>query len=360
MKVIICASGAGGHVFPALILAKRLRQENSQVYFVVDKVGIESRLIENGLVIEFISATKISFSSIVDFLKGTINLIKSFFESLDILKRVKPSVVIGFGGYASFPIVSCAWLYRIPIIIHEQNVIPGKANRILSFFSKKIAVSFIQTIKYFPANKKIIYTGCPVRQELFEVRREDSFKFFNLNPDKFTILVMGGSRGSHKINEEFVKAVSLIREKSQFQIIHLTGDKDLDYVRSAFDLIGAVVCCVAFLEKMGYAYNIADLVISRAGASSLAEIVSFKIPSILIPYPFAYNHQMANALSLEKKGVAIVIEDKNLSKDKLKEILSNLLDNKGKLKAMKECFNRIAVPDATKNLVQLVISLVDK
>jgi UDP-N-acetylglucosamine--N-acetylmuramyl-(pentapeptide) pyrophosphoryl-undecaprenol N-acetylglucosamine transferase len=355
MKIIIASSNTGGHIFPALSLAQKLKQKNFQIYFVTDKGRIENKIIEKGFNLETISATKLYLNSPLAFLNSVINLLKSFPESAAIINKINPDVVIGFGGYASFPAVMTAGIYKIPVIIHEQNVIPGRVNRIASFFAKKVAVSFPEAKKYFNS-RKVITTGCPIREDLFQVGKDAALKEFNFKSDKFTILVMGGSQGSHKINEQFIKVISKIEDISMFQIIHLTGRNDFNYVKNTYGRTGVSACCVAFLEEMSYAYSIADLIISRAGASTLAEIITFKIPSVLIPYPFAYGHQKANAIILAEKGASIIIEDKDLSAEKLKEVLLQFLNSRDSLKKMKDALDKINVLNAADNLAELVIS----
>lgn len=357
MRILFASSGSGGHLFPALSLAKKLKQDNFDIHFIIDKKCSENRIRESGFAVERLSVTKFDFSSFKLFFKTLINLNRSFLESISILKIIKPAAVVGFGGYASFPILLAANLRGIPVIIHEQNVIPGRANRILSLFAKRIAVSFKESNKYFN-QKKVITTGCPTREELLEAKKEAVFREFNFAAQKFTILVMGGSQGSHRINEALVGAIIKIKDLSQFQIIHITGENDFDFVKGAYQKNGAKAYCVAFLKEIGYAYSIADLAISRAGGSSLAEIANFRVPSILIPYPFAYNHQKANAAVFRDCGGAIIIEDKDLSADKLKELILEFLNNRGRLREMKDSLNKIAIPDAADNLAQVVLSLV--
>ncbi len=386
MRIIIAASGRGGHLFPALSLAQELKRNNFQIYFVLDKGGSDQEVIKRGFALESLSATSIKLNSLKTFFGSTIGLLKSFVESLAILRRVKPRAVVGFGGYASFPVVLLAAIKGIPTVIHEQNVIPGRANRMLSLWAGKIAISFLATQKYFNSSKTV-FTGTPVREELLAAREEDALKEFNLEKDKFTILVMGGSQGSRRINQAFIDAASSLKDALlrpapfgqgfeglsceavhesstakkdalTFQVIHIAGRDDYDYVKNAYAKTNLRVCCIAFLEKMGYAYSIADLVISRAGASSLSEIAAFRIPSILVPYPFARNHQMANASVFRELGAAVIIEDKDLSGEKLRAVLSQLLSQKGRLKKMQEGFGRIGAVDAAKKLAQVVTSVI--
>lgn len=359
MKILIASSGAGGHIFPAISAAQELKQHNLQIYFVTDKRCPEDLIIEKGFSLERLSVIRLDFSSFFSFLKSLIKLIQSFFESSAILRKIKPSVVIGFGGYATLPIVFIAGLLAIPIVIHEQNVIPGRANRLCDIFAKKIAVSFKETEKYFDS-RKTFFSGCPVRACLKKVEKEIAFKELNLNPEKFTILVIGGSAGSRKINEVFLEAISKFKGLSQLQVIHISGERDYDFVKNAYRNIAVEACCIAFLKKMGYAYSITDLAISRAGGSSLAELAFFGIPSILIPYPFAYNHQKANAAVFENHKASIVIEEKELSAERLNTEIFSLLSEKQALITMKKNAEKLASFDAPERLAEVVLSLAEK
>jgi UDP-N-acetylglucosamine--N-acetylmuramyl-(pentapeptide) pyrophosphoryl-undecaprenol N-acetylglucosamine transferase len=350
MKIIIATGASGGHIFPALSLADELR-DNFEIVFVCDKGKSRESISQKGYKAVAISAVKPGPARNIFFFLW--RLFKSFVESIRIIRDFKPDVVAGFGSYVSFAVVLAAKSKKIPTIIHEQNVIPGKANRILSGIVDKIAVSFAEGRKYFPESK-VVLTGCPLRRDLLGIDEKLARERFNFVADKFTILVSGGSQGSHHLNLEFIKAISGIEDKRDLQVIHLTGSFDYDLVKSEYGRMGIAHCVFAFLEEMGYAYKIADLVISRAGASAITEIVFFRKAAILVPYPFAEAHQIQNAKILTDKGGALLIEDSDLSAEILRENILELKNNRELLNQMAMKNNGLAGIDAAKNLADEV------
>jgi UDP-N-acetylglucosamine--N-acetylmuramyl-(pentapeptide) pyrophosphoryl-undecaprenol N-acetylglucosamine transferase len=215
-------------------------------------------------------------------------------------------------------------------------VIPGRANKLLARFVDRIAISFADSEGYFKAHKnKVILTGNPLRKEILKIDKDKALDFFGLDHRRLTVLVMGGSQGSSRINRAFVKAAARINDKSRFQVIHLAGSKDLNFLEEEYRNSGISVKLFAFLEPIAYAYSASDLIISRGGATSISEITFFKLPAIIIPYPYAYRHQMMNACVLERNASALIIEDTELYTDKLlKEILESLLEHPDKLQGM--------------------------
>jgi len=245
-------------------------------------------------------------------------------------------VVVGFGSIASIPAVIFAWFSRARTAIHEQNVMPGLANRLLAWFSDKIALSFGKTRDYFRAfDSKIVVTGNPVRRGLTRIDKNESLRFFGFKSGKATLLVMGGSQGSHSINLGVIKAVSGLAAKDRLQIIHLAGARDLKFAEEAYKGSGIDVRLFSFLEAMAYAYSASDFAISRAGATTVTELAYFSLPAILIPYPYAAEHQAANAGVLKEQGCAYVIGDSQLDGDTLGRALASLLDEPGTVAKMR-------------------------
>jgi UDP-N-acetylglucosamine--N-acetylmuramyl-(pentapeptide) pyrophosphoryl-undecaprenol N-acetylglucosamine transferase len=334
-------------------LAKRLRlkRKDSEIIFFVPKDRLTQLILT-----EF----KVRYSSIGGFrISSMFGLIKCFFESLLFLKDFKPDIVIGFGGAGSLPLILEAKILGIRTLIHEQNVIPGRTNRFLSFFVDRICVSFPETKDYFlRVNKrKVIFTGNPLREEIGTKSKIESLRYFDLDFDRFTLLIMGGSQGSSKINSIFLETL-LYFQNNDLQVIHITGFRDYRYVRNFYEKIRFKNSRVFdFLERADYAYGAADLVICRSGATTISEITKCKLPSILIPYPYAYGHQKENALTLARKGAAILIEDKDLSPSYLRDIILDLKNDRGRLKEMSSKFEELRIPDATQRLSEEVLSL---
>ncbi|MER3446416.1 MAG: undecaprenyldiphospho-muramoylpentapeptide beta-N-acetylglucosaminyltransferase [Candidatus Dadabacteria bacterium] len=351
MRIIIAGGGTGGHIFPAISIAEEIlmRDSENKVLFVGTKRGMESRVIKNHA-IEYISSGGVVGKGFIGSLKGIAFAIKGFFDSLRIIREFKPDLILGVGGYASGPMVFASWLFMIPTAVCEQNSIPGITNRILGKFVKRVFASFEESIVFFP-RKKTILVGNPVRRYI--LMEKDSSRRQNV----FTILVFGGSQGSHRLNISVPRAFGILGRKD-ISLIHQTGYDDLNDVRKAYEWYGIRAEVFSFIEDIGSVYRHSDLVIGRAGAGTIAEITALGMPSILVPYPFsAYNHQFENAKSLERAGAAVVIEDKDAVPERFAEVLSDLL-RREKLKEMGERARRLGRPDAAKRIVDEIYKLV--
>lgn len=358
-KILIVTGASGGHIFPALGLLGRLRDKHKNIdALLVLPRGIKNQFTCNDYRVSYVSASAIKIKFDLRNLTAIFNFLKSFFEGIFILAEFRPTVVVGFGSIISIPLVFAAWLFRIKTLIHEQNVFPGRANRFMAVFVDKVAVSFPQTKDYLRAGQgKIVFTGNPIRQELKRCPKNESLDFFGLSQDKLTILVMGGSQGSHRINGAFLEAIARINNQDRLQVIHLTGQMDYDQVRASYEGLKIQVRLFSFLEKMQFAYSASDIVISRAGATTIAELAYFALPAILIPYPFAYQHQLLNAQALGSYGSAVVLEEKALGNDGLRQAIAGLLDNPAKIHFMRDAYRNISWSRADNLLAEEVFSL---
>ncbi|MCR4337952.1 MAG: UDP-N-acetylglucosamine--N-acetylmuramyl-(pentapeptide) pyrophosphoryl-undecaprenol N-acetylglucosamine transferase, partial [Candidatus Omnitrophica bacterium] len=225
MKCVMATGGSGGHIFPAIEVAKVLRQAGHEVIFAGTFRHFHHQIAREGFVLYEFETKPFSIKAWNGFCEFSRSLSKSFFSSLKLLKEIQPDVVIGFGGYGSFPIVVSGILLNFPTMIHEQNVIPGRANRILAPGVKRIAISFEETQKYFPA-QKTVWTGCPCRLANTQLNRSSILKEFGLSEHKKTILVLGGSQGSQRINQAFMDVSYLLKDEIPLQVIHLSGERD--------------------------------------------------------------------------------------------------------------------------------------
>jgi UDP-N-acetylglucosamine--N-acetylmuramyl-(pentapeptide) pyrophosphoryl-undecaprenol N-acetylglucosamine transferase len=340
-KVVIVAGGTGGHIYPAIAIAEVLRQD-VEVLFVTQKGRSTELLKKEGykpftLSLERWKRKVFSSNTLKVVFLNIVALFKSFF----FLRKEKSSVVVGMGGFVSFPTIFASWLLSIPILICEQNAVFGLANRILSRFSKEIALSYEETLS-LPRNKKTALTGNPVRRKIGKVSKKDAIFYFGLDPNKKTILITGGSQGAVSINKAVFEIVS---ELSSFQIFWITGEADYPYVKQRVQSKDNVRI-FTFIYEMEMVYGAADLVISRAGATALAEISKCGLPAILIPYPHAIDdHQLENARRYEN---GVVIEEKELAAERL---LSAILKMKDKERMPDQ-------KDSTQNLVSLIFSYV--
>jgi len=328
MRALVTAGSSGGHIFPALSFIEGLKKEypGTSALLVLPANAAVKKDALAGFDIKYISVS------------SAWGLLKSFFQGAFLIAEFRPDIAVGFGSISSLPVMLCAWLFRIPTMIHEQNVIPGKANVLLAWFCDSVAVSFEQTRSYLKQKGKIILTGNPVRQKLEVVDKQKALKFFGLQ-DKTTILVMGGSQGSSRINAEFLKAAGSIR--GDLQVIHLCGPRDPDMLKSGYDKLGIEARVFSFLDQMHYAYSASDLLIARAGAITISEAAFFGIPAILIPYPFAGAHQAANARVLTSRGCAIEIEDPKLTPGLLKDKIEGLMGNAKRLEEMRLAYKSL-------------------
>lgn len=360
MKVLVVTGPSGGHIFPALGFLDTLKEKykNIDALLILPKRSIAGPIGTFGYNVNYISISPIklsldfkNFFAILEFFKGSL-------ESLFIMLRFRPDIVVGFGSLISIPLVMFAWVFRIKTLIHEQNVIPGRANRLLAKFTDRIAISFAKTQDYFKdCKRKIALTGNPIRKELIRIDKDRALDFFGFNNNKFTILVIGGSLGSHSINTGFLRAISMMPEKPNLQIIHLTGHKDYDLLKQSYESLNIDIKLFKFLNSMQYAYSASDLVLSRAGATTIAEIIFYALAAIIIPYPYAYKHQIANAKVLERMGSAIIVDDNDLDSGILIRVIESLLNNPDRLKNMRSIYRNFLRPNANDLLVNEVMSL---
>lgn len=364
MRILIAAGGSGGHIFPAVALARTLKEKDGSlnIKFVGSNKALDRRIFEKeGFGYSLLSANKLPYKLtpqvILFFVRSAFDLVRSFF----IIVSYRPDVVIGFGGYVSCHIIFFAYLFRIPKIVHEQNAVPGRANKILFRLADSIAISFEETRRYIggPDRKKIIFTGNPIRPEMFGADRAHAIKSFGLEEGKFTILVIGGSQGAHFLNETFINTLSTFDERirSSLQVIHLTGLKDYEWALGAYGGLGLVNRVYSFIDRIEEAYSASDLVITRSGASAIFEIASFGKPMILVPYPFAMSHQSENARVFSEKGAAIEIEERVLTARTFKDNILGLLNDRSRLNKLAESAKGLSVPEASGRLAGQVLRM---
>jgi len=343
----------GGHIFPAIAMATEFKRRfpQSQLVFVGTKEGMEKRIVpQYGFKLLFIQTRGLSRRSYLSNFLLVFYLLKGFYQALKILNRERPNLVVGTGGYVSFPVVMLASLKSIPTMIQEQNSYPGISTRFLAHFVDRVCLSYAESVKYFSSEKKLEVIGNPVREDLIHRERSQALKKFGLREGKKTIFVFGGSQGAHTINHIFLQCLDLL--KPEWQVLWQTGEADFSEISQKVK--GEAIACAVypFIEDMGSAYAASDLVISRAGALTLAEITACGKPSVLIPFPFATaDHQRHNAEALQKKGAATVILQKDLTAQVLAEKICSLLSDETELKQMVEKSKSMGKPKATFLLV---------
>ena len=359
IRCIIAGGGTGGHLFPGITIARELeaRCENTAVLFVVGRKRMESEILRRyGFSVVFIDVEGMKGRGWKKGVAVLSMLPKSLFQSMRIIRDFKPSVVMGVGGYSAGPFCLAARLLGVPTAIHEQNSYPGLTNRLLARVVDRIFVSFAESEPYF---KKSILTGNPVRRELLLPPQDSS-------PPKenFTVLVVGGSQGARAVSEAFVKAYGILKKSDKkIDFLHQTGPQDHRRVLENYRAIGFngpkfEEKVLPFIRDMTSAYHQADVVVSRAGATTLFELAALGKPSILIPYPYATNgHQETNAQALARSGGAEMILQKDLTGEMLANKLSTYMDHPQRLQEMGKAAHTFSRPDADRIIVDHILKL---
>ncbi|MBI3602280.1 MAG: undecaprenyldiphospho-muramoylpentapeptide beta-N-acetylglucosaminyltransferase [Candidatus Omnitrophica bacterium] len=327
MRIVIATGGTGGHIFPALQTACVLRDRGHEVIFAGVLALSEEKVKAQGFKTIVIKARGLTNRSLTGLLQFSFFMLQAIGSAIQALGQTQPDKVIGFGGYGSFAVVLAARLLHIPTMIHEQNMVPGKANRLLAKVVKKVAISFLETQNYLNPHK-IVLTGCPCHQQRSLESRENLLQKFSLEADRATILLLGGSQGSQKLNEVFFAMMSSGGQHRPVQAIHMTGAKEYLLYTTKYQNSSLPVKVFEFISPIEEAYAIADVVIARAGAATVWELGFFAKPSILVPYPLADGHQKYNAQLLVRGGLAQMIEQKDLTADILKKAVQSLLETK--------------------------------
>lgn len=371
MNIIIAGGGTGGHLYPGIAVAEEfegrpldggVKIQKDNIVFAGTEHGIEAKVIpREGYPIRFLRAEGLVGKSILKKAKASFLFLLSIRDSLKIIRSIKPDIVIGVGGYASVGMVLAAHFKGIPTMILEQNSVPGSANRFLSKFVDAIAVTYQESTDFFPHYKTYL-TGNPVRKGMLATDKEKAYSIFPIEKDRFTIFVFGGSSGARSINYFIVEALRHLTDlRKNIQFLHQTGQRDYDEVREAYLRLGFSGVVTPYIYQMAEAYAISDIVVSRAGATTLSEITITGKPSILIPYPYAAaNHQEYNARKLEDMGAARLILEKDLNGEKLASSIRELYENKEMRIEMQKAALAFGRTDAAEKIVDLAMSLIKK
>ena len=336
--ILIMAGGTGGHIFPGLAVAAEMRAAGWDVVWMGGRGGMEERLVpKHGYRAAWIRAKAARGKGIVQKLMLPTNLLYSFWESARHIRRIRPNVVLGLGGYVAFPGGMMASLLNKPLALHEQNAIAGLTNRVLSAVSDKVMQAFPETLKGAE------WTGNPVRAEISSL--ESPEKRFQSRTGPLRILVVGGSLGAQALNDVLPKAISLLGEKPH--VVHQAGEKHLEALQKNYAAAGVQGELVAFIDDMASRYAEADLVICRAGAVTVSELAAGGVASVLVPFPHAVDdHQTANAKFLSDRGAAILIQQRDLTPQKLADLIVSL--DRPKLLDMARKASSLGKPDAAK------------
>ncbi len=359
MKVLLTGGGTGGHIYPALALAKNIREHypQAELLYVGTKTGLEADIVtKTDIPMSYIQVSGFKRSLSFHNFKVIYQFITACRQVKKIFQTFQPDVVVGTGGYVAGPVVYMAKQCKIPSIIHEQNAIPGLTNTFLSHFADVVAVTFPETQAKFSQAAKVVVTGNPRASEVALADKQHGITSLGVKADMPTVLALGGSRGAKAIND-FMETLLDSKEELPFQLIFVTGNVHYD----RFKMKGkrANVHIHPYIYNMPEVLACADLVIGRAGATFLAEVTSLGIPSILIPSPYVTNnHQFHNAKALEKQGAAIVVEEKNIEAAKLKETINNLIHNKSALEELQSAAKNLGKPDSADTFRKEIEALV--
>lgn len=347
MRLLLAGGGTGGHLFPAVALAERLRQEepDSEVLFVGTERGIEAKVLpELEWPLATVDITGFSGQGALAKLEVGFKLMGSVMQGMRIINNFSPDIVIGVGGYASAPLVIAARLKRVPVVLHEQNAVPGLTNRLLGRWADRVCISFDETSRWFD---RAIVTGNPLREGLEDCPGD-------AEGDKPVLLVFGGSRGARAINETFCAALPGLQAwQGRLEIVHQTGEEDLEAVRKKYSKSGWDPAGVTpFIKDMAEVYRRAHLVLCRAGATTVAELTACGRAAILIPYPYAANdHQKANAEALAQKGAALMIEQDTLNSEELATVIKRLLNAPAEIRNMARVARSQGRPGAAEKIL---------
>ncbi len=354
MKIGIACGGTGGHVFPGLATADVLGRRGHEVELWVSGKDVESAALATWQGRKVcVPAEGFAHGARWQALRAAWRLWQASRACRRIMQAAPPRVVLAMGSYASVGPVAAALRLKVPVVLHEANVIPGRAIALLSRWATAVGISFEET-SFYLKRREVVLTGMPLRRDL--IRRDGIKCLPELNRGLFTLLVMGGSRGARSLNEIATAAVCLARRMgNSLQVIHLAGVDDEPRVRAAYAQAGMPHVVQAFVQDMASLYAAADLAICRSGAATCAELVNFEVPALFVPYPHAtHNHQMMNARAMEKKGVADVIPEKDLSPEWLAEYITGCMATPERVARMSAAAKKMSGRDAAETLADLV------
>jgi UDP-N-acetylglucosamine--N-acetylmuramyl-(pentapeptide) pyrophosphoryl-undecaprenol N-acetylglucosamine transferase len=352
MRVILAGGGTGGHVIPALAIAQQLKQAyRAEALFIGTARGIENRMVPAaGFPLRLVQVGALKNVGLKTRLETAFDLPKAIWSSWQILREFRPDVVIGVGGYASGPAMMAAILSRVPTLAFEPNAVPGFANRMVAPLVSAAAVHFEHTAQYF-RNCKV--TGVPVRQAFFaaaETRQDGTAP---------SLLIFGGSQGAHAINQAVIEALPMLqRAVPELRIVHQTGERDYNDADAAYQNAGLRAEVYRFIDDMPARFAHADLVICRSGASTVGEITAAGKPALFIPFPRAADdHQKVNAQTLVRSDAAVMIEESQLSGERLAQAVISLVRDRMQLERMGEAAHRLAHPHAAREIADMVAQL---
>lgn len=359
MRFIFTGGGTGGHVFPGIAVAEALKSlaPDAEILFVGGAHGLEATAVpEAGFAFRAIPARGLLGKRILAIPSVLWTLLRGITASYGILRRFDPDVVFATGGYVSGAVALAGRLLGRPLVLHEQNSVPGMTNRVLSRTAAEVHLNMPGARRHFPRRDRLRLSGNPIRRSVLEGDRDRGLREYELDASRTTVLVVGGSQGARSINRAAADAISLLSSRDDLQFVLQTGRRDYELVRGRLGRRREWVRVRAFIANMGDVYRAADLVVARAGAMTLAEIAVNGRAAILVPFPHAtHDHQEANARVLVEAGAATVIPDRELGGDRLASEIAKIVDTPRKLREMSGSALRMARPDAAERIARALI-----
>ena len=361
--IVLAGGGTGGHLVPGLAVAEELRRNlpDARVVFIGTKRPVEEHMVPRaGFELRTVDAPRTP-ERVWQWPAYPFRLMASISRAKAALRELSPGVVVGLGGYGSVPVVLAAKKLGVPIALMEQNSVPGKANRLLSRWALEVYAQFESSRARFRNPDRVLLLGNPLRDSITKGSRERAAKRFSLEPGRRTLLILGGSQGARTVNESVSLALGEFEQAGPVQIIHQTGSLDFDRVQGRYKASGIRSHVVAFLDDMPEALAAADLVISRAGATTLAEIAACGKPSVLVPYPFAAeDHQRLNAEVYEKAGAAVMIRNAEFTPVEAGRVVKEMLFDEIRLRRMGDAAKTLAKLDATRDVCHHLLVILER
>ncbi len=361
-KIVLSGGGTAGHINPALALAEVLEERGLEVYFAGTPNGLESRLaVAAGLPYKAFDASGFRRSHPASIVTGVRRIVKSTKQAKAWFSQLKPNAVVGFGGYACIPVSRAAEQMSVPVVLHEQNSVMGMANKYLSKRAAAVCLTYEDTIGNNADPSRTYITGNPVRASVLSATREEGRAMYGIADDALVLLVFGGSLGARHINHAIVAMKDELLQRSNLHIVHITGQKELEQVQADLSLSEGEAKrwhVMGYQDKMAQTLAAADCVVSRAGATSLAEISARCIPAILVPFPYAAeDHQTKNAAGYVAAGAAELVPDDKLDTPEFADTVLELVDNAGKRQRMQQAAAALETADASHKLADIVIDV---
>jgi UDP-N-acetylglucosamine--N-acetylmuramyl-(pentapeptide) pyrophosphoryl-undecaprenol N-acetylglucosamine transferase len=351
MKLLISAGGTGGHIFPGIAVAEAFTgmHESNDVVFVGTRQGMEGGIIPRyGFKLLFIEAHQFQGKNIFSKVATLVRLLQGIRAAKVVINLEKPDAILGMGGFTCVPTILAGVMLGMPTYLHEQNVEPGLANKLLSRFVRSTFVSFEATKKYLKT-KRVYHTGNPLRKTLKAVKATEEKSGFN-------VFIFGGSRGARSINESTLTLLPFMESYKNTVMYHQTGTEDYEHIKKAYDGLKIEHEVFPFTDHMEKYYKLSDVVISRSGATTIFELAYFKKAAILVPYPFsAGQHQKTNAMHVASLGGAYVVENDQLSGGKLHDLLLGLMNDPGHVKEMGNSIGKLYIEDAAERIIKEIV-----